>query len=112
MLIQPVDLADFFLGFFTAAMIILLGALYAGLFAWAKISRRKRFATGAWLAYLALLVAVIVYSRINHFSGYWFSLSLVMALGYGLMPYVIWRLCHATHADESEHSHHSGGHHD
>lgn len=109
MLIEPVALADFFLSFFSAAMIILLGTLYAGLFAWAKITAQYRFQLGAWLVYLALLVAVAVFSQINHFNGYWLTLSFLMAVGYGWMPYVIWRLCVATHTDESEHSHHSGG---
>lgn len=109
MLIEPVALADFFLSFFSAAMIILLGTLYAGLFAWAKITAQYRFQFGAWLVYLALLVAVAVFSQINHFTGFWLALSFLMVVGYGWMPYVIWRLCIATHTDESEHSHHSGG---
>lgn len=109
MLIEPVALADFFLSFFSAAMIILLGAIYAGLFAWAKITSQCRFQLGACLVYVALLVAVGVFSYINHFSGYWLGISFLMVVGYGWMPYAIWRLCVATHIDESEHSHHSGG---
>jgi hypothetical protein len=109
MLIEPVALADFFLSFFSAAMIILLGALYAGLFAWAKITSQYRFQLGAGFVYLALLLTVFVFSRINHFNGYWLTLSFLMIVGYGWMPYAIWRLCVATHNGESEHSHHSGG---
>ncbi|MGZ4960330.1 MAG: hypothetical protein ACXV7J_13835 [Methylomonas sp.] len=109
MLIEPVALADFFLSFFSAAMIILLGATYAGLFAWAKITAQYRFRLGAGLAYIALVIAVAVFSRINHFTGFWLALSVLMVVGYGCMPYVIWRLCVSTHAGESEHSHHSGG---
>lgn len=112
MLIEPVALSDFFLSFFSAAMIILLGALYAGLFAWAKITARQRFQVAAGGVYAMLLIVVAIFSRINHFNGYWLSLSFLMAAGYGLMPYVIWRLCVATHAGASEHSHHSGEHHD
>jgi len=109
MLIEPVALADFFLSFFSAAMIILLGALYAGLFAWAKITSQYRFQLGAGLVYLTLLLTVFVFSQINHFNGYWLTLSFLMVVGYGCMPYVIWRLCVATHSDESDHSHHPGG---
>jgi hypothetical protein len=112
MLIEPVALSDFFLSFFSAAMIILLGALYAGLFAWAKITSQQRFQFAAGFVYLALLITVGVFSQINHFNGYWLSLSFLMAAGYGLMPYLIWRLCVATHIDASEHSHHFGDHHD
>lgn len=110
--IEPVALADFFLSFFSAAMIILLGALYAGLFAWAKISTQYRFKLAAGLVYLALVFTVFLFSRINHFDDFWLALSCLMVVGYGLMPYMIWRLCVATHADEPAHSHHSGGRHD
>lgn len=101
MLIEPIALADFFLSFFSAAMIILLGALYAGLFAWAKITSQYRFQLAAWVVYFALLITVGVFSHINHFNGYWLGLSVLMVAGYGWMPYAIWRLCVATHAGES-----------
>lgn len=104
MLVEPVALSDFFLSFFSAAMIIFTGALYAGLFAWAKISARPRLFVFVWLAYAALLACVAVFSIVNHFNGYWLLLSLTMALGYGLMPYLIWHLCVATHhGEEAEH---------
>ena len=112
MLIEPVALSDFFLSFFTAAMIILSGAVYAGLFAWGKIKSSRNFCLGAWIAYAVLLVCVAEFSTINHFTGYWLLLSLTMAIGYGFMPHFIWRLCLATHANEPEHSHQTGGHHD
>lgn len=112
MLIEPVALSDFFLSFFSAAMIILLGAIYAGLFAWGKITSRNGFQLAAGVAYFSLLIAVGVFSQINHFNGYWLGLSFLMVAGYGLMPYAIWRLCLATHTDEAKHSHHSGGHYD
>lgn len=100
MLIEPVALSDFFLSFFSAAMIILTAVLYAALFAWAKISARQVINIYAWLAYIALLVCVAVFSAVNHFSGYWLVLSVVMAIGYAFMPRLIWRLCVATHGDE------------
>jgi len=112
MLIEPVALSDFFLSFFSAAMIILSAAVYAGLYAWAKIKTRRSFYLGAWAAYAALLVCVGIFSVVNHFTGYWWWLSLTMVLGYAFMPHIIWRLCVATHIKEPEHSHHSGGHHD
>lgn len=112
MLVEPVALSDFFLSFFSAAMIILSAALYAALYAWAKIKTRPRFYWGAWLAYAALLVCVGIFSTVNHFTGYWLWLSLSMAVGYAFMPRFIWRLCVATHAEEPEHSHQSGGRHD
>lgn len=103
MLIEPVALSDFFLSFFSAAMIIFTAALYAGLFAWARISSRKSINLLAWLAYAALLACVGVFSAVNHFSGYWLLLSLSMAVGYAFMPRIIWNLCVATHGDETDH---------
>ncbi len=112
MLIEPVALSDFFLSFFSAAMILLCAVIYSALYAWGKIQSRSVFILGAWVAYAALLVFVGVFSMVNHFNGYWLLLSLSMALGYAFMPHLIWRLCVATHLDEPEHSHQPGGHHD
>ena len=112
MLIEPVALSDFFLSFFSAAMIILSGATYAGLYAWAKIKSSRGFYLSAWIAYAILLACVAVFSVINHFTGYWLLLSLTMAVGYAFMPRIIWQLCVATHSTEPEHSHQTGGHHD
>jgi len=103
MLIEPVALSDFFLSFFSAAMIILSATLYAALYAWGKIRSKPRFYWGAALAYLTLLGCVLVFSQVNHFNGYWWLLSLTMVIGYAFMPGAIWHLCVATHGDESEH---------
>ncbi len=105
MLIEPVELSDFFLNFFLAAMIILLATLYAALFAWGRIREDRRFLYGAGLNYALLLLCVALFSNINHFNGGWQLLTLLMAVGYGGMPYLIWRLCVTTHADHSENSH-------
>lgn len=99
--IQPVALSDFFLSFFSAALIILLAAVYAGLYAWHKISGARVFLMGARLGYVALLICVGLFSYVNRFSDYWLVLSLLMALGYGWMPRLIWRLCLATHQDDT-----------
>lgn len=112
MLIEPVALSDFFLSFFSAAMIIFTAALYAGLFAWAKITARRTLTIVAGLTYIVLLGCVGIFSVVNHFSGPWLWLSLTMAVGYAFMPRIIWNLCVATHDDASEHSHQPGGRHD
>ncbi len=103
MLVEPVALSDFFLSFFSAAMIILTAALYAGLFAWAKITARPAINIGAWLAYVAFLICVGVFSLVNHFTGYWLFLSLIMVVGYAFMPRFIWHLCVATHSHDTDH---------
>lgn len=103
MLIEPVALSDFFLSFFSAAMIILSATLYAALYAWGRIRAKRGFYLGAAVAYLALLICVGIFSNVNHFSGYWWLLSLTMAVGYAFMPGLIWHLCVATHGDETHH---------
>jgi len=112
MLIEPVALSDFFLSFFSAALIILLATVYAALYAWSKISGRRKFELAAWLIYAALLICVGVFSYVNHFNDYWLLLSLLMVLGYGWVPRFIWKLCAATHDADTHHSHQSGDQHD
>jgi hypothetical protein len=112
MLIEPVALSDFFLSFFSAALIILLATIYAALYAWSKISGRRVFGMAAWLVYASLLICVGVFSYVNHFNDYWLLLSLLMVLGYGWMPRLIWKLCAATHDEDTHNSHQSGGRHD
>lgn len=98
-MIEPVALADFFLSFFSGAMIVVLAALYAGLFAWAKISRKKALHYAAWLVYGLLLVCVVIFAKVYHLHGYWQFLTVLMAVGYWWMPRLIWRLCVKTHSD-------------
>lgn len=98
--IEPVALPDFFLSFFTAALIIVCATLYAALFAWGKLSGRRGALWAAAVAYLALLVSVTVFSQINHFSGYWLLLSVLMLLGYAFAPVMIWHLCDVSHRHE------------
>jgi hypothetical protein len=40
-MIEPVALENFFITFFSAALVILSGAGYAALYAWAKLSQRR-----------------------------------------------------------------------
>ena len=96
-MIEPVALKDFFLMFFSSALVIMAGASYALLFAWSKLHRRHRYQTFAYLAYLVLTIAVIELSQAAHFSGFWLLLSAVMLIGYFFAPIGIWHLCSKTH---------------
>lgn len=109
MLIEPVALSDFFLSFFSAAMIILTAAIYAGLYAWAKIKSHRGFYLGAWIAFAVLLACVGIFSVVNHFTGYWLFLSLMMVAGYAFMPQFIWGLCVATHDNKPENTRNTEG---
>lgn len=100
-MIEPVLLADFFLTFFSAAMIILTGALYALLFAWSRVYGKPRLMPWAYVSYGALFVCVLVLMQVaNMNSPFWITIGILMMVGYLLAPHAIWHLCAATHADE------------
>lgn len=102
-MIEPVALKDFFLTFFSAAMVILSGALYALLFAYSRVKQRPRLMPLAYAAYLGLVASVVVLAlTANLFAtGFWAFLVVLMLVGYLLAPHAIWHLCVGTHAHES-----------
>jgi hypothetical protein len=102
-MVEPVALSDFFIGFFSGALIILIAAIYAALFAWEKLRGGALLRYGSWLAYALLLACVGVFAKALHFEGPWRILAVLMVVGYWWMPRLIWRLCTATHAHEAEH---------
>ena len=102
-MIEPVDLDDFFISFFSSAMVILMGALYALLFTFAKRLQRPLLMLAAYLSYCLLTVNVVLLSNALHLNGYWQVIAWVMLGGYLLAPHAIWYLCEGTHrADEIE----------
>jgi uncharacterized membrane protein len=100
-MIEPVELNDFFLTFFSAAMVILSGALYALLFAYARVRQRPRLMPLAYLAYAGLVVSVLVLAMVANLfaTGFWTFIVVLMLVGYLLAPHGIWHLCVGTHAD-------------
>jgi hypothetical protein len=104
--IEPVALQDFFVAFFSAAMVILSAAGYAALYAWAKLSRRRSVMVWAYCCYALLTTAVLVLAYAAHLNGSWRLVVALMLLGYLLAPHGIWRLCAGTHTAESEDEHH------
>jgi hypothetical protein len=103
-MIEPVALQDFFITFFSSALIILAGAGYALLFAWSKANPNPNIKIGAYASYLVLLISVAVLSAAANFSSYWLGLSVAMVTGYFFAPIGIWQLCVKTHADADTHS--------
>lgn len=101
-MLEPVKLANFFLVFFSAASVILFGASYALLFAWARVKERPRMLVLAYAAYAGLVVSVITLAfAANLFNNtYWTFIVLLMLVGYLVAPQAIWHLCVGTHADE------------
>lgn len=102
-MIEPVALENFFLTFFSAAMVIVTGALYALLFAYARVKQRPRLMPLAYAAYLGLVVSVLVLATVANLfaSGFWALIVALMLVGYLLAPHAIWHLCVGTHAHES-----------
>ncbi len=98
-MIQPVAMQDFFITFFSSALIILAGASYALLFAWSKVNANFRIKIAAYVSYIVLIVAVVLLTRAANFTGYWLSLSAVMVVGYFFAPIGIWHLCVKTHVE-------------
>lgn len=99
-MIEPVKLADFFITFFSAASVILFGALYALLFAYSRIKNVPRLMPLAYAAYAVLFAAVIVLANVAHLFGsmFWVCIVILMLAGYLLAPHAIWHLCVGTHA--------------
>jgi hypothetical protein len=102
-MVEPVALSDFFISFFSGALIILIAAIYAGLFTWEKLCGGPLLRYGSWLAYALLLACVGVFAQVLHLEGHWRVLVGLMVVGYWWMPRLIWRLCTTTHAHETEH---------
>lgn len=99
-MLQPVELANFFTVFFSAALVILCGALYALLFAWSRVTRRPWLMPWAYAAYLGLTASVIVLGRAANLfdGGLWTVVIALMLVGYLLAPHGVWHLCVGTHA--------------
>jgi uncharacterized membrane protein HdeD (DUF308 family) len=97
-MLEPVELKDFFIVFFSGAMVIMSGALYALLFAWSRLQSKHWMMSLAYLSYAVLFTSVMVLGNAAHLHGFWWSLVITMLLGYLLAPHGIWKLCVATHA--------------
>ena len=97
-MIEPVAIQDFFITFFSSALIILAGASYALLFAWSKVHSSTRIKVAAYAAYAVLILSVAELTRAAQFQGHWPIISLVMVIGYFFAPIGIWHLCVKTHA--------------
>jgi len=97
-MIEPVAFQDFFITFFSSALIILAGASYALLFSWSKVNPNFRIKIAAYVAYVVLIISVAELTRAAHFQGYWLIISFLMVIGYFFAPIGIWHLCVKTHA--------------
>jgi hypothetical protein len=101
-MIEPVEMADFFTVFFSAAMVIMTGAVYALLFAYSRMSGKPRLMPLAYASYLGLVVSVFTLANAaNLFNDtFWTVIVGLMLVGYLVVPHIIWHLCVGTHAEE------------
>ncbi|MBA4382462.1 MAG: hypothetical protein C0406_07845 [Sideroxydans sp.] len=101
-MIEPASLGNFFTIFFTSAMVIMLGALYALLFAFSRLKGETRLMPLAYLSYVGLFISTLFLADaanlLNH--PFWIVIVAFMLLGYLFAPHAIWHLCVGTHADE------------
>lgn len=103
-MIEPANLADFFTIFFSSAMVILLGALYALLFAYARIRAMPVLLPLAYLSYAGLFVSTLVLANAANLLSHplWTTIVVCMLAGYLLAPHAIWHLCVGTHQQGEE----------
>lgn len=103
-MIEPASLANFFTIFFTSAMVIMLGALYALLFAFSRVKGDVRLMPLAYLSYAGLFVATLFLADAANLLKHpvWVAVVVFMLVGYLLAPHAIWHLCVGTHVDEHE----------
>ena len=102
--VEPAGLASFFTIFFTSAMVVLLGALYALLFAFSRIKGMPKLMPLAYIAYAGLLTSALFLAHATHMfnSLLWAAIVMFLLVGYWLAPHAIWHLCVGTHAAEHE----------
>ncbi|MEE4235868.1 MAG: hypothetical protein V2I51_04035 [Anderseniella sp.] len=102
-MIEPVALKDFFLTFFSAAMVIMTGGLYALLFAYSRVKHRPGLMPLAYASYFGLFASVLAlaYAANLFNTAFWTVIVLLMLIGYLLAPHAIWHLCVGTHQDDA-----------
>ncbi len=96
-MLEPVEMKDFFIVFFSGAMIIVTGGLYALLFAMSRLQGRPGLMTAAYASYVVLVASVWTLGAAAHLRGYWWALIAAMLVGYLLAPHGVWKLCEGTH---------------
>ena len=97
-MMEPVELKDFLTVFFVSAGVILFGAAYAILYAWAEIRQSAGIRQLSHLAYASLLPCIAALAWFAHFQGVWILLAAVMAIGYFWAPRFLMKLCRSTHS--------------
>lgn len=99
-MVEPAQIGAFFTIFFSAAMVVVLGALYALLLALSRLKALPALLPLAHLAYAGLFVATVLLARATNLfaSVFWAVTVTALLVGYWFAPRLIWHLCARTHA--------------
>ena len=100
--IEPVGLNELFAGVMAGALIVLFGALYAALFAFARLFRKRRMMVIAYGFFGLLAASVLALAGALNMSGFWDLLIILLLVGYLVAPHLIWRLAEGTHAGQDD----------
>ena len=95
---EALQAQEIMLATLSGALVVLFGALYAMLFAFAKL-RHPLLMPLAYAAYALFAAAALMLAKALHMEGYWLVIILVMLVGYLLAPHGIWHLCIGTHVN-------------
>lgn len=95
--IEPVGASDLLLAVIAGALVVLCGACYAAMFAFAKLYRRNHFMVLAHVFFGALVCCVLLLAYALHLAGVWEVLVGLLLVGYLIAPRLIWKLSTATH---------------
>ena len=95
---DPLQAQEIMLATLAGGLIVMFGALYAMLFALARL-RHPSLLSFAYTAYALFAVCAVVLAHALHLEGQWVLLILVMLVGYLLAPHGIWHLCVGTHPE-------------
>lgn len=96
-MIEPVDLQDFVLIFFSTAAVIIFGLCYAIFFALSALRHSALLRRLGYASFVGLLIAIAATSRYAHFDSLWLGLSFLMAAGYFWAPRLLLKLSQGTH---------------
>jgi hypothetical protein len=102
---EPLALQQIFFSTMAGAVIVLMGASYALFFALGRLHQSRSMSAASLASFLLLAAAAYVLVQALSLGGVWILVTIVMLVGYFLLPRAIWHLCTGTHAGEPAATH-------
>ena len=97
-----VGVGDLLVAAIAGALVVLCGAFYAALFAFARLYQRRDLTLVAYVFFGALVVCVLVLADALRLSGVWALLAALLLAVYLIAPHLIWKLSVATHDEAGD----------